>query len=553
MIGVNISFEIYVLVFLAAAAVCLGVIPRAMRVEDPDTRRGLVGLLVCSGGWAAFQVLFLVGPTRQVQYAAYVVSLVVGLGTVGGWLYFCSAYTGRSFHRNPTVRRTALTGYLGVSAIKVTNHLHGFYFEVERVQEPFVHLTVQHGALHWVVAGASYALVAVGFFTLLELFSVAEYDTRPLVAAAGTTGLPVALDLVGYATPALIDINYESLGVAVFTVAVLFVFEDRFLSVQVTGEVDEAVVFLDDEGRIRDFNQHARRAFPAISGARGEPFERGLPDAARTLANGEILDVDRGDLTRHYAVDDTAFSLGQAKLGRAVVFTDVTEIERKRRELGRQNEQLEELAVAIRHELRNRPQVVSGRIAAAGQALDDGDVDRARDSFEAAGSAADGLETAVEDLSSLAEHGRSVEETDPVEFAAVVERAWERVETPDSALALVDTGTIEAEPGRLEAFFTNVFRFFAGTRGSTVEVSLRPGGFTVTDDNPPPSADDPGVLFEYAGEVAQVGSGVSLANAAMLARAHGWEASFDADQEDETRLVVDGATVKQRKPLEPTD
>lgn len=553
MLGLNITIELYLFAFLAAAAACLGSVPRAMRVEDRDTRRGLVGLLACSGGWAALQVVFLAAPTRQLQYTGYVASLVVGLGTVGGWIYFCSAYTGRDFHRNQTVRRVALGAYLGVSAVKVTNPLHEFYFTLEAVQEPFAHLTVQHGGAHWIVAGASYALVAVGFFMLLELFFLAEYDTGPLVAAASTTALPVAFDVLGYATPALIDINYESLGVAVFAVAALFVFEDRFLSVQVTGEVDEAVVFLDDDDRVRDFNQHARRAFPALAGTTGERFESVLPDAAGALSDAAVIDVGRGDRTRHYAVDDTAFSLGQADIGRAVVFTDVTDIERQRRELDRQNEQLEELAAAIRHELRNRLQVVSGRVSAAGRALDDGDIGRARDSFEGVGDAAEGMERTVDDLSSLAEYGRSVEETEPVEFAAVVDRAWDRVETGDHTLVPVAAGTVEADPARLGALLTNVFRFLAGTSGSTVEVTLRTDGFAVTDDGPSRSVDDPAVLFEYAGEVARTGSGVSLANAAMLARAHGWDISFDTDYGDGTRLVVSGASVGQPQAFEAAD
>jgi hypothetical protein len=44
-----------------------------------------------------------------------------------------------------------------------------------------------HGTFHWVVTGLSYALVAVGFLTLYELFLDADYDTRPLAALAGIT------------------------------------------------------------------------------------------------------------------------------------------------------------------------------------------------------------------------------------------------------------------------------------------------------------------------------------------------------------------------------
>ncbi|PSP53412.1 histidine kinase, partial [Halobacteriales archaeon QH_7_68_42] len=93
MLGGSIAFEIYVLAFGLAALGCFGTLARARRIEDRDTRRGLVGLLASSGGWAAFQLALLVVERPAVKYLAYEVSLVVGLATVGAWLYFCSAYT----------------------------------------------------------------------------------------------------------------------------------------------------------------------------------------------------------------------------------------------------------------------------------------------------------------------------------------------------------------------------------------------------------------------------------------------------------------------------
>ncbi|PSQ09763.1 histidine kinase [Halobacteriales archaeon QS_5_68_33] len=546
-----IPFDIYVLAFGLAALGCFGALARARRIEDRDTRRGLVGLLASSGGWAAFQLALLVVERPAVKYLAYEVSLVVGLATVGAWLYFCSAYTGRSFHRDGTVRTAGVLAYSGVVAVKVTNPLHGFYFGTELVQEPFVHLSINHGALHWVVAGASYALVAVGFFMLLELFAAADFDTRPLVVAAALTALPVALDVVGYATPVLIDINYESLGVAAFAVAVLFVFEDRFLSVQVTGDVDDAVVFLDDQDRIRDFNQHARRAFPSLAGAKGELLDRVVPEAVAALAGDEVLERTRDGETRYYLVSDSVFSLGQSDIGRVVVFADVTTTERQRRELERQNEQLEGLAAAIRHELRNTLQVVRGRISVAGTALDDGEVGRARDSFEAASRTADRMERAVADLSSLAEHGQSVEETRGVAFTPAVEHAWEEV-APDQRLTIEGEGTVRADPTRLRELLVNVFQFAAHNGGSAVTVSLRPDGFAIADDGRRPPVDDPGTLFNYGGEVPHAETGVALPNARMFARAHGWTVSFDDDYDGGTRLLVSGATVDATVPAMPT-
>ena len=53
-------FLAYLLVFAVAALACFVSIRRAQVINDPDTRRGLVALLLTSGGWATAYFLFLV-------------------------------------------------------------------------------------------------------------------------------------------------------------------------------------------------------------------------------------------------------------------------------------------------------------------------------------------------------------------------------------------------------------------------------------------------------------------------------------------------------------
>ena len=53
-------FLAYLLVFAVAALACFVSIRRAQAINDPDTRRGLVALLLTSGGWATAYFLFLV-------------------------------------------------------------------------------------------------------------------------------------------------------------------------------------------------------------------------------------------------------------------------------------------------------------------------------------------------------------------------------------------------------------------------------------------------------------------------------------------------------------
>ena len=110
----NGSFYWYVLAYVVAVVGCAVALPRARRVDDRETRVGLVALLVTSGGWATAQLGYLLAPTGPVQYALYLAGLIVGLTTIGGWLYFCSAYTGQTYHRNRSIRRLSVVVFVSV-------------------------------------------------------------------------------------------------------------------------------------------------------------------------------------------------------------------------------------------------------------------------------------------------------------------------------------------------------------------------------------------------------------------------------------------------------
>ncbi|EMA28658.1 putative signal-transducing histidine kinase [Haloarcula japonica DSM 6131] len=512
-------------------------------MEDPDTRRGMVGLLLCSGGWAALELGFLITP-GTLGYAFYLGSLIVGLATVGAWLYFCSAYTGRAFHRNRLYRVVAVSVYLGIVTVKLTNPLHGLYFATQFVADPFPHLAITHGVFHWVVTGLSYALVTVGFFMLFELFLEADYDTRPLGVLVGVTAIPAVLDIIGYVSDILLDINHEPLGVALFAFGVLYVYDEAFLAVQLTDGVDEAVVYLDDGHHIKESNGEAQRLFPALAGSRGQQLETVLPAVSEIMQTDEqILERNRDDGTEYYLVSDTSFSLGQVDIGRMLVFTDVTESERRRRELDRQNEQLEGFATAIRHELLNTLQIITGRVSAAGNALDRGEVDLARDSLQSTSETADRMSEIVDGLATLARHGQTIDETMPVELQPVIEGAWERADTDGLTMAADVDGQVIADPTRLRDLFESGFTFAAHNGASTVTVEREADEIVITDDGTPAGETASEAFFEYGGAIPDAAAGMTLPNLRMLARTHGWDVALDTEYQGGVRVVISNVTV----------
>jgi len=131
-------FLAHVSVFALSALACLAALPRALRVGHPETREGLVALLLAVAVWAGGYVGYLVAPGETLKTACYIVGFVFALLAVGAWLYFCAAYTGRS-PRHAPYRWLVVGLFAATSLLKVTNPVHELYFTTTWVTEPFPH------------------------------------------------------------------------------------------------------------------------------------------------------------------------------------------------------------------------------------------------------------------------------------------------------------------------------------------------------------------------------------------------------------------------------
>lgn len=370
----------YLALFSASAVVCLASVPRARQIPHPGTREGFVVLLVSVALWAGGYAMYLVAPTNTTRVVAYTFGFISALFAVGAFLYFCAAYTGRPPRQAPY--RHVIGGVFAVIiALKLSNPLHELYFTTTWTTEPFPHLAIEHGILYWLILGAAYAVIAVGFFMLIERFYHTGADSRPLIVLLGLTALPALFtvlgDLVG-----LLPLMYEPPGVALFAVGMLYVYDRRFEAIRLTGGSDEAAIFLDPDGRIRDYNQAAVAILPGLTGALGDPIDSVAPALAvgndeteiLTVQDGELVGGEGGSGSATVTVQDprsmlevsrSPFLAGEVATGTLLRIRDVTERERYRKELEARTEQLaasnEQLAAlnrVIRHDIRNDMTVI---------------------------------------------------------------------------------------------------------------------------------------------------------------------------------------------------
>ena len=339
--NLGIVGTLYTGVFAVSGIVCFTAIGRARKFQNPDVRRGLVGLLATTGGWALLRAAGFLLPD-PFRVPAYIVGLAIGFATVWSWLYFCSAYSGRSYHRNTSLRRVSAAVFLTVIAVKATNPIHGAYFTATEVSTPFVHLAVEHNVLHWTATGLSYVLSAVGLFMIFQLFFESGYDTRPLSALSALIGLPVVLDIVAQFTPLLINIIYAPVGVAVFAVGVLFVFDRRFLAVQRASFGDDLSIYLDEQERIRDYSASVREVLPELEESTGDLLSETVPSVVAALeSDDQILEREQSGDPRYYFVSTSTTTLGDTS-AQIVLLSDVTQTERQRRQLAEREAEINE-------------------------------------------------------------------------------------------------------------------------------------------------------------------------------------------------------------------
>lgn len=319
----------YLLLFGAATAVCLVGAYRTREISDRSVRRALATLLVTTATWAGAYVGVFLAPTMGLAKAFHLVGLVAGAVAVGAWLWFCSAYAGRTLHRDPAVRQAGLWTLAFVVVTKLTNPWHGLHFTATSVEVPFPHLALEYHALYWAIAGLAYALAAVGYFILYDLFRNLGSGGGALGPLAGLLALPIVLNVVSYVSPSLLNISHEPLGVAVFAVGVFSLYGAEFRAVRFAGEREEPAFVLDEQGILKEYNRSARALLPEeASGSTilGKPIGEVLPTVGNALTEEEpSIRFGEEAGVRYYQMETDPFGKEESQPGHLLVLNDVTE------------------------------------------------------------------------------------------------------------------------------------------------------------------------------------------------------------------------------------
>ena len=310
--------------------------------------------------WLVLQALGLLTTDELLSNALYIGGLIAGLTGVGAWVYFVSAYTGRSYHRNRRIRALAVGVYVSLLTVKLTNPLYGLYVSTELLQTPYPHLVVHPELFYWVSFTLTYTLVAISFYWLVETLRNSSSPTAGLGALAVLSLFPIvpraAIVMVSTEVlpPILLGLSFEPLGVTAFLLGVLVFVKEPFREVEQSArskffdEADDATFVYNTDSRLVEMNTQAQQLetelgidFPTVSA-----FEQAFRPIG-TDADGDAVAVEVDGETRVFDVTANQMGAGSQRVGVVASVRDITERRRRKEELELKERAMDEATVGI--------------------------------------------------------------------------------------------------------------------------------------------------------------------------------------------------------------
>lgn len=203
--------------------------------------------------------------------------------------------------------------------------------------------------------------------------------------------------------------------------------------------------------------------------------------------------------------------------------------------LQEQNEQLDEFASIVSHDLRNPLNVADGRLELAREDCDSEHLDDVAKAHNR-------MAALIEDLLTLAREGERVGELELVDLASLTENCWQNVATDDATLTINIGRQIRTDQTRLQQLIENLIRNAVEHGGDdvTITVGELANGFYIEDDGPGIPDAERNDVFEAGYSTSESGTGFGLAIVREIAGAHDWDITVTEGSDDGARFEIIG-------------
>jgi PAS domain S-box-containing protein len=497
--------------------------------------------------------------TDSVVWSVRLYALVyVGIGILPpAVLLFALEFTGREARVTNRLLAALAVEPTVVLATVATNHRHGlFWSDVWSTGATITGFDIHEGIVYHVNTAYSDALVLAGIALLVAKMyrSSSLYRRQAVAIVAGFASPLVANGLYHFEFTAA---DFTPVGFVV-TGSLFFWAIRRYRLTEIApvardtlvDNIRDGILVVDEHENVVDANPRVGEMFcidhDAAIGASLEAVFDSHPDLIDAITGqyqGEAeLELRTRLGPRYYDVRISPVQDRRDRtVGRLVLIHDVTERRRHEQELERQNDQLEQFASFLSHDLRNPLTVARGYVEAARDAEELSYLDEVERSH-------DRMETMIEEALTYAREGQSIGDPEPTELRSFARRAWGNVDTRDASLSVTTDVVLEADRQRLLRILENLYRNAVQHVGDDVSVTVGSlpepqRGFFVEDDGPGIPASERGSVLETGFTTHEEGSGFGLAIVRTIAEAHGWEVRVVDGSSGGARFEFSGVTL----------
>jgi len=492
--------------------------------------------------------------------------------SVGGLFVFALAYTGKERFLGP--RTYALLTIEPVVFFTVL--LAGPDGLIYRVSGPADvgmygwHLDL--GPVFWGHLVYSYALIAVSSVLIIHyaLVSGSLYK-KQVYAVLLSVFLPWFGSVVSTFADTEIALTPLLVGGTGIVLSWAF-FKERLLDIspvayrEVVESLNSAVFVVDTNDTIIEANDAGRRLL-GDEIIVGQSVDEALETSPGLLEKYRGLNDDTEETQAVIEQRDRFFDVQltplydsrDALVGRVFLVHEITEQKERERELERRNQQLDQFAAVLSHDLRNPLNVASGRLALARERNDPEEFDRVEEAH-------DRMSSLIDEVLAFA---RDEKTTDRVELqlSTLAQAAWGHVDTGAATLLIERDREIIGDRDQLLQLFENVFRNAVehgstdsrpgadgsaerGGSGVTIRVDATPDGFTVSDDGPGVAPEKREEIFTHGVTSSDSGTGLGLAIVQHVVESHGWGVEMTESHSGGAKLVISGLETQSARPSE---
>lgn len=363
----GIGPELYGLFLLVITVPAGGLLKLSWAKREKPGGRWLALTLVGMIGWSTSWGLFLLFDQRELSLASLnVLLLSVNVAAIG-WVLLTLEFSRQKRYPLRYVLPLFIVPLI-TQLLAVTNPAHTLLWDPSIVVDANGVSSPDFGQWFFVHAGFNYLLMLVSGILLVNDYLTFDgiYKKQAAVLFAGWV-IPVLTSL-GFTFGPLQHDYLNPTPVGFLVGAAIWgwgLYRLKLLEIvpvarrRALDEMDEAVIALNEDGLVADFNRAAGSLFEIGSRASGAPIEEllaGYPNVVEAVrGDDDEVTIQRNGNRRHLTVAKTTISGDDSPGGSVIVFKDVSELRRHERDL----ELLKQvLSRVFRHDISNDLNVI---------------------------------------------------------------------------------------------------------------------------------------------------------------------------------------------------